>query len=138
MHPGRASDRCVPSPPPRAKLTRRVPHPVLIGHAASLTGVQISKRCGGGVFAFNRGLIDKMLAECRARSPKLGHIAEVQPAPTLPFLSQLIFAARLEGGSGHKRRRRAACVDQRHRAQMLLSASPEDRPSAAETRVCAQ
>jgi len=26
-----------PSPPPRTKWTRRVPHPVLIGHAASLT-----------------------------------------------------------------------------------------------------
>ena len=25
-----------PSPPPRTKWTRRVPHPVLIGHAASL------------------------------------------------------------------------------------------------------
>ena len=25
------------SPPPRTKWTRRVPHPVLIGHAASLT-----------------------------------------------------------------------------------------------------
>ena len=29
-------------PPPRTKWTRRVPHPVLIGHAASLT------RAGGG------------------------------------------------------------------------------------------
>ena len=27
-----------PPPPPRTKWTRRVPHPVLIGHAASLTG----------------------------------------------------------------------------------------------------
>jgi hypothetical protein len=27
----------LPSPPPRTKWTRRVPHPVLIGHAASLT-----------------------------------------------------------------------------------------------------
>ena len=26
-----------PPPPPRTKWTRRVPHPVLIGHAASLT-----------------------------------------------------------------------------------------------------
>ena len=26
-----------PHPPPRTKWTRRVPHPVLIGHAASLT-----------------------------------------------------------------------------------------------------
>jgi len=29
-------DACRP-PPPRTKWTRRVPHPVLIGHAASLT-----------------------------------------------------------------------------------------------------
>jgi len=29
--------RVPPSPPPRTKWTRRVPHPVLIGHAASLT-----------------------------------------------------------------------------------------------------
>jgi hypothetical protein len=33
---GRASLEKVP-PPPRTKWTRRVPHPVLIGHAASLT-----------------------------------------------------------------------------------------------------
>ena len=31
----RASD--APPPPPRTKWTRRVPHPVLIGHAASRT-----------------------------------------------------------------------------------------------------
>ena len=31
------SDKCVPPPPsPGTKWTRRVPHPVLIGHAASL------------------------------------------------------------------------------------------------------
>jgi len=36
-----------------------------------ITGVSISKRCGGGVFAFNRGLIDKMLAECREKHTKL-------------------------------------------------------------------
>ena len=29
--------RRAPPPPPRTKWTRRVPHPVLIGHAASLT-----------------------------------------------------------------------------------------------------
>ena len=36
----RSSKRCPPPPPPpspRTKWTRRVPHPVLIGHAASLT-----------------------------------------------------------------------------------------------------
>ena len=35
-----AAGRCRPPPPPlpRTKWTRRVPHPVLIGHAASLTG----------------------------------------------------------------------------------------------------
>ena len=32
----RAANRSAP-PPPRTKWTRRVPHPVLIGHAASLT-----------------------------------------------------------------------------------------------------
>ena len=30
---------CAPPPPSRTKWTRRVPHPVLIGHAASLTQV---------------------------------------------------------------------------------------------------
>ena len=30
-----------PPPPPRTKWTRRVPHPVLIGHAASLTPAQV-------------------------------------------------------------------------------------------------
>ena len=37
--PGRrgARHRPPPPPPPRTKWTRRVPHPVLIGHAASLT-----------------------------------------------------------------------------------------------------
>ena len=39
---GRARERrggapALPPPPPRTKWTRRVPHPVLIGHAASLT-----------------------------------------------------------------------------------------------------
>jgi hypothetical protein len=29
--------KVAPPPAPRTKLTRRVPHPVLIGHAASLT-----------------------------------------------------------------------------------------------------
>jgi hypothetical protein len=35
-----ALDRCPPPhpPPPRTKRTRRVPHPVLIGHISSLTG----------------------------------------------------------------------------------------------------
>jgi len=32
-----AARHCASSPPPRTKWTRRVPHPVLIGHAASLT-----------------------------------------------------------------------------------------------------
>ena len=32
-------------PPPRTKWTRRVPHPVLIGHAASLS--QVGRRCAG-------------------------------------------------------------------------------------------
>ena len=36
-------DQRVPSrPPPRTKWTRRVPHPVLIGHAASLEQVDES------------------------------------------------------------------------------------------------
>jgi hypothetical protein len=34
---------CPPPPPPRTKWTRRVPHPVLIGHAASLTTAR--KQC---------------------------------------------------------------------------------------------
>jgi hypothetical protein len=34
LHPVRVPP---PPPPPRTKWTRRVPHPVLIGHAASLT-----------------------------------------------------------------------------------------------------
>ena len=33
-----------PPPPPRTKWTRRVPHPVLIGHAASLSQVQTRER----------------------------------------------------------------------------------------------
>ena len=33
-------DRDVPPPPPRTKWTRRVPHSVLIGHAASLSQVR--------------------------------------------------------------------------------------------------
>ena len=37
--PGRAAPPPPPSPP-RSKWTRRVPHPVLIGHAASLTPYQ--------------------------------------------------------------------------------------------------
>ena len=32
-----ARAKVIPLPPPRTKWTRRVPHPVLIGHAASLT-----------------------------------------------------------------------------------------------------
>ena len=35
-----------PTPPPRTKWTRRVPHPVLIGHAASLTPPAGSERRG--------------------------------------------------------------------------------------------
>ena len=34
---GELSGGSPPPPPPRTKWTRRVPHPVLIGHAASLT-----------------------------------------------------------------------------------------------------
>ena len=41
-----------PPPPPRTKWTRRVPHPVLSGHAASLTpykvAVQNRARAGEG------------------------------------------------------------------------------------------
>jgi hypothetical protein len=33
----RRAARCAPRAPPRTNRTRRVPHPVLIGHAASLT-----------------------------------------------------------------------------------------------------
>ena len=35
--PGTLRSRAAPPPAPRTKWTRRVPHPVLIGHAASLT-----------------------------------------------------------------------------------------------------
>jgi len=34
---------CPPPPPPRTKWTRRVPHPVLIGHAASLSQVALTE-----------------------------------------------------------------------------------------------
>ena len=39
---------CRPPPPSRTKWTRRVPHPVLIGHAASLTQVGGGRRTPGG------------------------------------------------------------------------------------------
>ena len=38
-HPATAHIRDGQAPPPRTKWTRRVPHPVLIGHAASLSQV---------------------------------------------------------------------------------------------------
>ena len=37
LAPARHAPAPPPPPPPRTKWTRRVPHPVLIGHAASLT-----------------------------------------------------------------------------------------------------
>ena len=38
----RTTSQTLPFPPPRTKWTRRVPHPVLIGHAASLSQVTLS------------------------------------------------------------------------------------------------
>ena len=44
--------RPIPPPPPRTKWTRRVPHPVLIRHAASLSQVRLrAGGSGGGVKA---------------------------------------------------------------------------------------
>ena len=46
-HPRCARQPSAP-PPPRTKWTRRVPHPVLIGHAASLGGARETARVAQG------------------------------------------------------------------------------------------
>ena len=66
-----------PPSPPRSKWTRRVPHPVLIGHAASLSQVSLA---GDAHDARGRALSDPhsaaltallaALARARARPPR--------------------------------------------------------------------
>jgi cysteine-rich repeat protein len=61
---GRGGGTCCappPPPPPRTKWTRRVPHPVLIGHAASL-----SQECDDG----NGEPLDGCDRDCKVRAPR--------------------------------------------------------------------
>ena len=101
-----------PPPPPRTKWTRRVPHPVLIGHAASLTppaaaAAATRDRAGPCVVAHlllsavNRDLLGRRPAlpphtgppqlrctgppqlRCSARRPRV--VARVTPPPPPPL-----------------------------------------------------
>jgi hypothetical protein len=69
--PGTAPDR---PPPPRTKWTRRVPHLVLIGHAASL-----------GTAPDRIAAVEHAMAACLALPPsRLGDAIEARPRPASP------------------------------------------------------
>uniref|UniRef100_A0A7S0EH67 non-specific serine/threonine protein kinase n=1 Tax=Hanusia phi TaxID=3032 RepID=A0A7S0EH67_9CRYP len=42
-----------------------------------ITGVPLGARCAGGVFAFNKELIARTIAECKQESPRLGSVVEM-------------------------------------------------------------
>jgi len=62
-------------PPPRTKWTRRVPHPVLIGHAASLRRGGARRRfgCGGGGAAGGGGRRGRALRRALQALSAAGH-----------------------------------------------------------------
>ena len=76
-----------PPPPPRTKWTRHVPHPVLIGHAASLSQTfdPLEEGC-----QLDRETLEDHLAEAPPPPPSPSrtnrtrledHLAEARPAP---------------------------------------------------------
>ena len=101
-----ADRACAPRPPSRTKWTRRVPHPVLIGHAASLTRYAADRACAPrphslpfplptGASAPSR----EQLKTCKV-VPSRGHLYVSLPsAPplafTLPLAVPVLFGSRL-------------------------------------------
>jgi hypothetical protein len=105
------SSESPPPPPPRTKWTRRVPHPVLTGHAASLAAGTVGTRVGArvergadeeGSFLVEVFPLDQQLqARARARAPAradLGPVGGVERA----FVRNCPCAERFAGcrGSG--------------------------------------
>ena len=85
-------------PPPRTKWTRRVPHPVLIGHAASFTPYRgLDEDKGSKLLLLNRALAALRLKNKQVTVVKLGEdtpidsyesaIADCTRSPLLPTVS---------------------------------------------------
>jgi len=68
-----------------------------------LTGVPMSFRCSGGVFAFNPALIAKTVAEAKTVNPRLGAILELtlaQDPKTRPTAAELVVMLENKGLAG--------------------------------------
>jgi hypothetical protein len=117
-------------PPPRTKWTRRVPHPVLIGHAASLSQVGVHARAGhkfieippAGPRALVHALAHQLLRVLRA------------PVPVDPSAWQAAVAARIgrRGGAPGGAEGGAAPAP-----WFLVIAATEDGEALAELRAAA-
>ena len=96
--PGKAFKLYTRPPPPRTKWTRRVPHPVLIGHAASFTPYRgLDEDKGSKLLLLNRALAALRLKNKQVTVVKLGEdtpidsyesaIADCTRSPLLPTVS---------------------------------------------------
>jgi len=101
-----------PPPPPRTKWTRRVPHPVLIGHAASLSQVCIEQRVDRALRCWAAARLrgaENVLTVCADAGDFLpclpaGSVARVVARSPRPAAALLRLRARVQPA----RRRRAA------------------------------
>ena len=118
-----AAARWAPPPPPRTKWTRRVHHPVLIGHAASLS--QARAACGGA-------------RDVRARAGGAGGPPRV-PRPSLRFGGAGTLSSPLNAALTRSRTTRRRCATTRGSAatrsttprppRQLTTPSPRSRPA---------